>query len=187
MGDRDTTGRLSGVIEANTAGLLGYFYRRVEVPEDAADLLSDTFLAMWRREANVPDDETEARMWAYGVARNVLSTYRRSSRRRSVLHMKLRSELGAAEKRTESPDTDTLGLRSALTRLDPTDQEIIRLTYWDGFTQVEAAQLLGMPEGTVRSRHHRARRQLRKLLTQGGPATAPESLVRRPEPSGGVS
>ncbi|MGI8947225.1 MAG: sigma factor-like helix-turn-helix DNA-binding protein [Ornithinimicrobium sp.] len=41
----------------------------------------------------------------------------------------------------------------------------MRLTYWDGFTLAQAARLPRMPEGTIRSRHHRARQQLRRILS----------------------
>lgn len=47
-------------------------------------------------------------------------------------------------------------VREALQTLRKSDQEIIRLVYWDGFTLAEAAQLLGMKAATVRSRHARA-------------------------------
>jgi len=48
--------------------------------------------------------------------------------------------------------------------LSETDQVIIRLTYWDGFKQKQADEILAMPEGTLRSRHHRARESLRRML-----------------------
>jgi RNA polymerase sigma-70 factor (ECF subfamily) len=55
-------------------------------------------------------------------------------------------------------------VREALAQLPEIDQEIIRLVHWDGFSQVEVARPLDMPEATVRSRHLRARQRLRALL-----------------------
>lgn len=157
-------------IEANTHALLAFFLRRTEVPEDAADLLSDTLLVVWRRRAAMPSESAEARMWMFGVARKVLLTQKRGSRRRSALHERLREELaqasGAAGEATYLSE-----VCEALLQLDRLDQEIIRLTYWDGFTLAEAARLLHMPEGTIRSRHHRARAQLKRIL-----AAAPVSM-----------
>lgn len=161
--------RVQTAIETNTPALLAYFLRRVEVPEDAADLLSDTLLVIWRRRAALPPEGTEARMWMFGVARKVLLTHRRAHRRRSALHDKLREELANAP-RTETANVGHLDVRAAVTHLDALDQEIIRLTYWDGFTQAQAARLLRMPEGTIRSRHHRARQQLRRILSLPAPA-----------------
>ena len=159
----DPSERVQAAVEANAGDLLAYFVRRFDLAEDAADLLSETLLAVWRRAESMPDDMTEARMWMYGVARNVLSTHRRTTGRRSALHDRLRSELAGTGGGTPAdPRVDDVS--AAVRRLDPVDREIVRLTYWDGFTQAQAAALLGMPEGTVRSRTHRARSRLRDLL-----------------------
>lgn len=130
--------------------------------EDAADLLGEALLVIWRRMASMPQDDREARMWMFGIARNLLMTHGRTTRRRSALQDKLRHQVRES---VETSPGDTLDVRAALSRLSELDQEIIRLTYWDGFTQTEAAQVLGMPDGTLRSRHHRARESLRRMLT----------------------
>ncbi|QKE01515.1 RNA polymerase sigma factor [Nocardioides marmotae] len=169
--DRDVDDRVRALVDANTSPLLAFFLRRVEAPEDAADLLHNALLVVWRRRAATPSDEVEARMWMYGVARKVLLTHHRSLRRRSALHDKLRDEL-AGESRVETTHPMSLDVRDAISRLERLDQEIIRLTYWDGFTLAQAARHLRMSEGTVRSRHHRARHRLRALLSVPEPDTA---------------
>lgn len=172
MGARESPDDVTAVIEANAPDLLAYFHRRVETPEDAADLLAETLLVIWRRERVVPADGVEARMWMFGIARRVLSSHRRTTRRRSSLHDRLRSQL--ADPVAPLPAEDALEVQDALRRLDPTDQEIIRLTYWEGFSLREAADLLDLAEGTVRSRHHRARRALRKMIGAELDVTATE-------------
>lgn len=151
------------VVEDNSPGLLAYFLRRVDSPEDAADLLAETLLVIWRRRDALPGDHTEARMWLFGVARKVLLTHRRTLHRRSALHDKLREELASAPRSTTA-DVDHLEVRDAIARLDSLDQEIIRLSYWDGFTLAQIAKMLRLADGTVRSRHHRALRSLRETL-----------------------
>jgi len=163
MGAPDAPDMVSTRVEENAAALLAYFLRRVEVTEDAADLLSDTLLVIWRQAERLPLDETEARMWMFGVARKVLLTHRRTDERRSALHEKLRSELSVLVP-DEGGSASKVDVRTAIAELDELDQEIIRLTYWDGFSQAEAAHLLALPEGTVRSRSHRARQRLRLAL-----------------------
>lgn len=143
--------------------LLGYFARRVPEPADAADLVGETFLVLWRRTADVPENPDEARMWAFGVARRVLSTYYRTGVRRSALTARLRAELRVTAGDTHV-DPQVTGLRESLDRLDPLDRELVRLVHWDGFTLAEAARLLGKRPGTVRSRYHRARQRLRDEL-----------------------
>ena len=64
--------------------VLGYALRRVARPEDAADVVSETFLVAWRRLGDVPE-EPRTRLWLYGVARRVLANQRRGDRRRTAL------------------------------------------------------------------------------------------------------
>lgn len=56
--------------------LLAYALRRVAHPEDAADVVAETFLVAWRRRHDIPADD-EARLWLYGVARRVLANHHR--------------------------------------------------------------------------------------------------------------
>ena len=165
MVESDSSTRLHHSIESNVARLLAYFYRRVQAPEDAGDLLNETLLILWRKKTALPGDDTEARMWMYGVARRVLSTHRRTEQRRSALHTRLRIELADSVDPTHHPGTEWHTVHSALESLDTLDQEIIRLVYWDGLSLAEASRLLELPEGTVRSRHHRARTCLKQHLS----------------------
>lgn len=163
MAGKDLERRVERLIESNTPALLAYFLRRTSDPADAADLLGDALLVIWRRAKALPTDDSEARLWMFGVARRVLANQRRGQRRRSAMQDRLRAQLSET---LWEPDTDRIDLASALRQLPAVDQEIIRLVHWDGFSQAEAAQLLGLPEGTLRSRHHRARQQLRGMLQE---------------------
>jgi RNA polymerase sigma-70 factor (ECF subfamily) len=79
--DRDRGAEVSALVERETGSLLNYFLRRTVTAEDAADLLGETFLVIWRRERSMPADVTQARMWMFGIAKKVLSGQRRSSTR----------------------------------------------------------------------------------------------------------
>lgn len=154
--------RVTGLVEAEARALLGYFTRRLDGSSDAADLLGETLLVIWRRVNALPADPVEARMWMYGVAARVLSQHRRAGTRRTALTERLRIEL--QDTGGHEPET-ALAVRAALRSLDPVDAEIIRLVHWEGFTQAQVATILGKRPGTIRSRYHRARGQLHKLLS----------------------
>ena len=64
--------------------LLSYALRRVGRPEDAADVVADTFLVAWRRRSSVPAGD-EGRLWLYGVARHVLANHRRGVARHPAI------------------------------------------------------------------------------------------------------
>ncbi len=154
------------LVEDALPALLSYFTRRVRPVEDAADLLSETLVVLWRRAHDVPVDPEAARRWAFGVARRVLATHRRTVRRRDDLTHRLRSELTTSS--TPSRDPAAARVHDALDALRPLDREIVRLVHWDGFSLVDAAAVLGRRPATVRSRYHRARQRLRTLLEDQG-------------------
>lgn len=166
--------------------LLNYFVRRTDPPADAADLLSERLLVMTRRAADLPAEEEQVRMWMYGVARRVLSTHRRGNRRQTAMVDQLRQHLWVHHRQQQVADEQDLVV-SALSTLHPLDQEIIRLIHWDGFSQVEVAQLLGRPQGTIRSRYARARAALKTELRSGMQQSGQEpDVVRAAEPSFGA-
>jgi RNA polymerase sigma-70 factor (ECF subfamily) len=148
-------------IAGNSVDILGYFARRVG-RDDAADLLAETMMTAWRRIASLPAQEDQARMWLFGIARNVLANAERSERRRLRLANRLRLLIGD---HSESPAPDASSeVRDAVDRLPADQAEVIRLVHWDGFTLAEVAQLLQEPPTTTRSRYQRAKESLRQTL-----------------------
>lgn len=167
---------LEGLHDANAADLLSYFGRRVSVPADAVDLLSETFVVAWRRIDDLPPDPEQARMWLFGVARRLVANATRGSLRHADLTLKLRQHLETQP--IESTDPATLDVREALDQL-PTDQsELVRLILWDGFTLPQAAAILGISASTAHGRHQRARTRLRELLRPDEAQTAAPSPQR---------
>jgi len=151
------------LVEREAPALLAYFARRVPNREDAADLLGELLVVVWRRRSAIPADPTAARMWMYGVARKTLQRHRRGSVRRAALADRLREEL-AGRPSSEPSDAVASRVRELILALPDTDKEIIGLSYWEGFSLVEIARILGMPPATVRSRHARAKARLRAEL-----------------------
>jgi RNA polymerase sigma factor (sigma-70 family) len=145
--------------------ILGYALRRCGDAEDAADVVAETFLAAWRRLAEVPLDE-EGRLWLYGTARFVLSNQNRGERRRNRLTEQLRVEL-RRQLPSESAD-DATGILDALRALEEPDRELLMLIGWEELTPAQAAQVLGVTPLAARSRLHRARRRLRARLEEIG-------------------
>ncbi len=65
--------------------LLGFFLRRVDPPEDAADLVNETLVSAWKARRRMPSEPEAARMWCFGIARNMLLHHHRSRRPRDAL------------------------------------------------------------------------------------------------------
>ena len=87
--------RFEAAYAAHHGPILGYVLRRTSNPDDAADVLAETFLTAWRRLDDMPPDP-QARLWLYGVARRVLANHHRGQRRAVALAGRLRADLAAA-------------------------------------------------------------------------------------------
>lgn len=141
--------------------LLYYFERRVG--EAGADLLAELMSTAWRRSADLPLVHEEARMWLFGIARNVLRNNARATIRKARLADALRDSIS----NNATPDTaEHYEIRDAVQRLEPDLAEIVKLVHWEGLTIAEAGQLQGVPASTARSRYQRARQALRDALTE---------------------
>lgn len=171
--DAEVRRRIEQAVAANSPALLAYFARRVQPPHDAADLLAETLLILWKRAASLPADDDDVRPWMFGIARHVLLHHQRSAIRRQALADRLRNVLVTSPKPGFDDSSVFDELHEALNSLDPVDRDIIALVHWDGFTLVAASRILDLKEGTVRSRYHRARAALRTRLSA---AHAPADL-----------
>jgi RNA polymerase sigma factor (sigma-70 family) len=149
--------------DANFRAVLGYALRRVSAAQDAGDVVADTFLVAWRRRDDVPDDPGEARAWLFATARRVLANHRRGEERRGRLAERLRAEIAAMPLAADAPD-DVLAVHVALRGLSDDDRELLTLTSWEEMTPGDISIALGVPAATVRTRLHRARRRLARLL-----------------------
>ncbi len=149
-------------LRAHASDLLAYHERRVPCREDAADLLGETLLHAWRRTAAFPvGDPTLQRMWLFGIAVKVLANHRRTVRRRAALVDRLRSHLAPPH---DADPAEGHTVRGAVLQLPHTQRDLVTLVHWEGFSLVEAAQVLGVNASTARSRYAAARVTLRRAL-----------------------
>ncbi len=153
---------------ANFPAILNYALRRVSGPDDAADLVAETFLVAWRRRDEMPSGH-QARLWLFGVARRVLANHARGEQRRVQLGRRLRLELRDEVGDPAADLVEVLAVDSALAALDDLDREVLELTVWDQLTPREIGVLLDLPARVVRSRLFRARARMRGRF-EGYPA-----------------
>jgi RNA polymerase sigma-70 factor (ECF subfamily) len=158
--------RFEALYAANYTPILGYALRRTASPDDAADILAETFLTAWRRLDELPQGD-EARLWLYGVARRVLANYYRGERRRSALADRLRAELASSYVPAEF-DGESAKIAEALRRLPRQQREVLALNAWEGLDYGEIATVLRCSRNAVRIRLHRARTRLAAELASAG-------------------
>ena len=153
--------------------LLAFVTRRAATPEDAADILAETYLIAWRELDVIPRGD-HARLWLFGVARNLLLKTARQTRVRGTLSERLATELRSSATADGSEEDPRLGrLRAALDELSDQDREILTLTAWEQLTPREIAAVTKTPANTVRVRLYRARKRLNQQLARERPASGP--------------
>jgi RNA polymerase sigma-70 factor, ECF subfamily len=165
-----------GVLVTNyQARLYNAAVRLVDTPEDAADVVQDAFLSAYQSLHSFKGD-AEFFTWLYRIAFNTAISMKRKRKTTLSLDARRNGELGphsrepvdaseyvkpgAALERTEEEKL----LHDALARLSGEHREVLLMKDIDGLKYEEIADVMGIPIGTVRSRLHRARLELRDLL-----------------------
>ena len=145
-------------------------------PEDAADMTQEAFLRAWRGLGSFQADSSLS-TWLFRLTSNVCIDFLRAARRHLVVPI---SGLDAdgEEYTLDAPDPAKLPeeeLRAAMDLLAPEQRLILSLRVENDLSYTDIAAVLGVREGTVKSRLARARDQLRKKLSQSGNKAAAAS------------
>lgn len=132
-----------------------FCYRRVG-HDNASDAAQETFLVAMRRADSFRADSAPL-TWLFGIALNVC----RSMQRRKKIEIPL-AQLGESHSPSGNPPSaQVLHLRTAMAKLAPDQQEIILLHEIEEMTYAEIGLVLGIPEGTAKSRVFYALKALR--------------------------
>ena len=184
--DRDAAAWFEELFEAHYGDLMRYATRRVGA-DAASDIVSSTFLVAWRRRGDVPQDAP--RLWLYAIARKVIGNELRARRRRERLDGRARQQPDAVA--TTAPDhagpvTERLHVHQALAALSPRDQEVLRLTEWEGLDLTEVATALECTRTAAKVRLHRARRRFAVQLAALDGAGAADATVHSAAPRAAI-
>lgn len=162
IGDRDR-GAFTALYRRHAPWLTIRLMRRCP-DSDVVDLaVQDTFLAVWHKpSAYSARGEVPAWLWGIGIRRLIDQL-----RKRPGIAW---SPTSAVETQVSAEDAVLLSVRygdlaSVIDRLSPELLAVVQATLLDGLTTREAAKVLGIPAGTVKSRMSRARFEMREALT----------------------
>ncbi|MCW2936528.1 MAG: polymerase, sigma-24 subunit, subfamily [Actinomycetia bacterium] len=199
MDDDELITRLAGGDDAalrelftRHAPMLAARLRAALPPSDVEDVLQETFLAAWRGASSYRPEMaaggSKAGAWLWGITRRqaALLLRRRGPATAPLPDLLAIDAVGLPGFPVPNDPSQFVAaqaqLASAVGTLSPADREVWQLMYVEDRPIAEVARLTGVPEGTVKSRAHRARRLLRAAL--GGTALGGEwddrSRRRRP-------
>lgn len=167
-------------IEDYIPRLYGYAVSLSGHDHDAHDLVQETALKALKA-PRVPDDEPAYRAWLFIILRNAwLDMVRRRGRRPEVSGTEADYEqIGGQTWAHDESLISTLTVKFSLSRLSADHREVLGLVDVSGFSYVEAAAILGIPEGTVMSRVARARNALLRQLDSGNVVRFPSKGRRQ--------
>lgn len=139
-------------------------------PDDADDVVSETFSAAWRRIEIVPE---VALPWLLVTAGNVIRNRRRADIRRSTLASNLANVHESATRGADELVAERAHLIAALERLSDLEREALLLVAWDGLDPRGAAEVARCAPRAFRARLARARARLAAELDAALTVTAP--------------
>ncbi len=150
--------------------------RYTKNPEDAQDLVQDTYIKAYNSFHQF-EPGTNLKAWLYRVLTTTfINNYRKDQRRPQTSDSELEDwQLAEASSHTSDqgkstedvvlenlPDSD---IKNALAQIPEEFRMVVYLADVEGFSYKEIAEIVGVPTGTVMSRLHRGRKQLREKLT----------------------
>ncbi len=166
------------LVEIHQEAVFRLAYLLLGDPDDAKDIAQESFLRAWRHLRSF-DATRLLRPWLLGIAANLARNRRRSAGRYiAALTRSLREE--PVSERIEEQSARNLQARElwkAVQRLNLLDQQIVYLRYFLELPVAETAEILNVPEGTVKSRLSRALEKLRNIIRQDFPLLTEEREV----------
>jgi RNA polymerase sigma-70 factor (ECF subfamily) len=146
--------------------LLAYLIGLCPDEQIAQELLQDTMFKVWRHARDFRA-ESSVRTWLYAIARRTARDFLRAGRPVSESDERLVDEAGS---RVDEPEAVVLARADAesviggFAALSPLHREVLLLVAYRGLSVRETAEVLGIAEGTVKSRLHHARQALTAQL-----------------------
>ncbi|MDP9384070.1 MAG: sigma-70 family RNA polymerase sigma factor, partial [Actinomycetota bacterium] len=131
--------------------------RRILGASGSEDAVQEAFLNLWRSARRYDEGRGSVRLWLLGMVRNRSIDAVRSR----AVHERRRAAVEGIENRFPTGDSTeeqvigaerSAAARAALERLPAEQRQVLELAYYGGWTQLEIAERLGLPVGTVKAR-----------------------------------
>lgn len=134
-------------------------YHYANNPSEAEDIAQDALLRAWRKRGSLRE-EGSRNQWLAAIVRR--EAFRQHARVRPDPTSSIEQQEGEEDEQVLAT-VELADLHAALDRLSERDRELLEMRYQEDLTQAAIARKLGIPEGTVKVRLHRARKKLRRV------------------------
>lgn len=140
--------------------------RMLHNPEDARDVAQTVFLKVFEHLSQF-DPNLKFYSWLYRIALNESINYRSHLKPTEAITGREVDRAAGVERQVESEQSSQV-IEQALMRIQPEHRAVIVLRHFQQLSYQDMAEILGLPEKTVKSRLYSARQQLRELLLEDG-------------------
>ena len=149
-----------------SASLFGVISRIINDTPTAEDVLQETFVKIWHSFAAYSSDKGRLFTWMVNIARNLsIDKLRSRDFKNQSKNQEIENNVTFIdEQRNTVYKPELLGIKDMVKTLKPEQQAILDLVYFKGYTHVEAAEELGIPLGTIKTRLRTAIIELRKYF-----------------------
>ena len=179
-------GAFAALVEQNQSRIFNLALRMTGNPDDAAELAQEALINAWKGLSKFQGGSSFA-TWLYRLTSNACIDFLRREKRRSGLSMTVSLDEDEEERQVELPDLRyspeveaerrelRAAIREGLETRSEEHRQVLVLRELDGLSYAQIGQILGLEEGTVKSRIARARVALRKYLVSTGNFSPPPS------------
>ncbi|WP_158825518.1 RNA polymerase sigma factor [Mucilaginibacter lacusdianchii] len=147
-----------------SASLYGVIFRIVNDTTTAEDVLQEVFVKIWNSAGSYSADKGRLFTWMLNIARNLaIDKIRSKDFKNQFKNQELENNVGYIDLHNSTVyKPELLGVKDLVETLRPEQKSILDLIYFKGYTHTEAAEELGIPLGTIKTRLRTAILQLRK-------------------------
>ena len=155
---------IEALYDMYSASLYGVISRIVIDTPTSEDVLQETFVKIWHSFSNYSAEKGRLFTWMVNIARNLAIDKIRSKdfKNQSKNHELENNVTFIDEQKNTVYKPELMGIKNLVETLKPEQKSILDLVYFKGYTHVEAAEELGIPLGTIKTRLRMAIQELRK-------------------------
>ena len=159
------TQALAALYRAYERPVYRFIVSRLNDPHEAADILHDVFMDIWRGAASF-EGRSQVRTWIFGIAyRKVIDTHRKRARVTVTDDVPEPADAAEGAEAGYAARQEAEHLRFCVDALKDDHRVAITLAFYEDMTVAEIAEVAGVPEGTIKSRLHHARKLLLHCLS----------------------
>lgn len=157
---------IEALYDMYSSSLYGVISRIITDTATAEDVLQETFVKIWHSFSSYSTEKGRLFTWMVNIARNLsIDKLRSKDFKNQNKNQELENNVTFIdEQRNTSYKPELLGIKELVETLKPEQKSILELVYFKGYTHVEAADELGVPLGTIKTRLRMAILQLRKYF-----------------------